>query len=137
MLYTVTCLAYPIRIILFESVNVNSVNWISAYNRLFSLWDRTGTPTYCSGGEFLRMAQQVDPGIPSYQQLIPIRQSQGKSTSRKSYYWDIIQGMPEQQRGGRQLGAQAGPDILEVAWRVVEQAAVGRIRQRVGVAGVA
>ena len=77
---------------------MNSVNWISAYNRLFALWDRSGTPTYCSGGDFLRMAQQVDPGIPSYQQLIPMLQSQGKSTSRKSYYWDIIQGMPEQQR---------------------------------------
>lgn len=44
------------------------------------------------------MAQQVDPGIPSYEQLMPLLQRQGKSTSRKLYYWDIIQGLPEGQR---------------------------------------
>lgn len=76
----------------------SSVNWIAAYNRLFNLLDRSGTPTYYSGGNFLRMIQQVDPGSPGYDQLIAMRNSQGKSTSRKSYYWDIIQGQPEQQR---------------------------------------
>ena len=76
----------------------SSVNWIAAYNRLFILLDRKDTPTYCSGGNFLRMIQQVDPGSPGYDQLIAMRNSQGKSTSRKSYYWDIIQGQPEQQR---------------------------------------
>lgn len=75
-----------------------SVNWISAYNRLFALLDRAGTPTYCSGPSFLRMAQQVDPGVPGYDQLIPLRQRQGKSTSRKAFYWDVIQDLPEQQR---------------------------------------
>jgi hypothetical protein len=74
------------------------VNWIAAYNRLFALLDRKETPTYYSGGNFLRTVQQVDPGAPSYEQLISQRQSQGKSTSRKSYYWDVIQGLPEQQR---------------------------------------
>lgn len=76
----------------------SSVNWIAAYNRLFILLDRKDGPTYHSGGNFLRMVQQVDPGSPSYEQLIPQRQSQGKSTSRKSFYWDTIQGLPEQQR---------------------------------------
>ena len=47
------------------------------------------------------------------------------------------QGMAEQQRGRRQLRAQAHPHILEVAWRAVEQAAVGGVGQGVGVAGVA
>lgn len=75
-----------------------SVNWIAAYNRLFSLLDKKETPTYYSGGNFLRTVQQVDPGAPSYEQLIPQRQRQGKSTSRKSYYWDVIQGLSEQQR---------------------------------------
>lgn len=74
------------------------VNWIAAYNRLFILLDRSGTPTYYSGPNFLRMVQQVDPGSPSYDQLIPLRNQQGKSTSRKSFYWDIILGLPEQQR---------------------------------------
>jgi hypothetical protein len=79
-------------------MNTSSVNWISAYNRLFSLLDKKDTPTYCSGPSFLRMAQQVDPGVPSYEQLMPLLQQQRKSTSRKSFYWDIIQGLPEQQR---------------------------------------
>jgi hypothetical protein len=74
------------------------VNWIAAYNRLFILLDRKGSPTYYSGPSFLRMLQQVDPGSPSYEQLIPMRNQQGKSTSRKSFYWDTILGLPEQQR---------------------------------------
>ena len=75
-----------------------SVNWIAAYNQLFSLLDRKDTPAYHSGGDFLRIEQQVDPGSPSYGQLIPLRQQQGKSTSRKDYYWDVIRELPEQQR---------------------------------------
>ena len=71
-----------------------SVNWIAAYNQLFSLLDRKDTPAYHSGGDFLRIVQQVDPGSPSYNQLIPLRQQQGKSTSRKDYYWDVIRELP-------------------------------------------
>lgn len=74
------------------------VNWIAAYNRLFILLDRRDTPTYYSGPNFLRMVQQVDPGSPSYEQLMPLRNQQGKSTSRKSFYWDIILALPEQQK---------------------------------------
>ena len=76
----------------------SSVNWIAAYNRLFILLDRRDSPTYHSGPSFLRMVQQVDPGSPSYEQLLPLRQRQGKSTSRKSFYWDVILELPEQQR---------------------------------------
>jgi hypothetical protein len=76
----------------------SSVNWIAAYNRLFILLDRSNTPTYYSGPNFLRMVQQVDPGSPSYEQLMPLRNQQGKSTSRKSFYWDTILALPEQQR---------------------------------------
>jgi hypothetical protein len=75
-----------------------SINWIAAYNQLFSLLDRKNFPTYYSGGDFLRMVQQVDPSSPSYKQLIQLRQQQGKSTSRKDYYWDVIHELPEQQR---------------------------------------
>jgi len=76
----------------------SSVNWIAAYNRLFILLDRKDTPTYYSGPSFLRMVQQVDPGSPSYEQLIPLRHQRGKSTSRKSFYWDTIMELSEQQR---------------------------------------
>lgn len=76
----------------------SSVNWIAAYNRLFILLDKKNTPTYHGGPSFLRMVQQVDPGSPSYEQLIPLRNQQGKSTSRKSFYWDTIMELSEQQR---------------------------------------
>ena len=72
-----------------------TVNWIAAFNRLFLLMDRKDSPTYCSGPNFLRMAQQVDPGVPSYDQLIPMRNHQGKSTSRSAFYWDILLAFPE------------------------------------------
>ena len=74
-----------------------NTNWISAYNRLFAVLNREG-PTYFSGANFLRMVQAVDAGSPSYQQLLPIRQKEGKSTSRKDFYWDVIQALPEQQK---------------------------------------
>ncbi|MDR6679513.1 hypothetical protein [Pseudomonas oryzihabitans] len=74
------------------------MNWIAAYNTLFRIIDRTNTPTYLSGPNFLKLAQHVDVSIPSYNQLISIRQSRGLSTSRKDYYWDILQSMNEQQR---------------------------------------
>ncbi|MCY1250323.1 hypothetical protein D3C81_1032890 [compost metagenome] len=47
------------------------------------------------------------------------------------------QGMAEQQRGRRQLRAQAKPHVLEAARRTVEQAAVGGVGQGVGVTGIA
>lgn len=72
-----------------------AVNWIAAFNRLFVLLNREGA-TYCSGPNFLRMAQQVDPGSPNYQQLLQLRQQQGKTSSRKDFYWDILQEFPEQ-----------------------------------------
>ena len=76
----------------------SSVNWIAAYNRLFILLDRKDTPIYFSGPSFLRMLQQVDPSSPSYEQLIPLRNQQGKSTSRKSFFWDMIMELSEEQR---------------------------------------
>ena len=44
------------------------------------------------------MAQQVDPGSPNYQQLLQLRQQQGKTSSRKDFYWDILQEFPEQHK---------------------------------------
>jgi hypothetical protein len=74
-----------------------NVNWIAAFNRLFILLNREGV-TYYSGPNFLRVVQQVDPGSPSYQHLLQTRQQQGKSTSRKDYYWDTLQELSEQHK---------------------------------------
>jgi hypothetical protein len=75
-----------------------SVNWIAAFNHLFPVLNRSGAPVYCSGPDFCRVLQQVDPGSPSYDQLIPLLTSQGRSTSRKSFYWEMLQALPEPQR---------------------------------------
>ncbi len=75
-----------------------TVNWIAAFNYLFNALNSEDKALYVGGGTFCRMVQQVDPGSPSYQQLLPLRQSQGKSSSRKDFYWDLIQAQPEPQR---------------------------------------
>jgi len=74
-----------------------SVNWITAYNRLFKLINSEGD-TYYSGASFLQMAQQVDDSIPSYTLFIQMRNQRGLSTSRKDFYWDVINGLQEQQK---------------------------------------
>lgn len=74
-----------------------SVNWITAYNRLFKIINTEGQ-CYFSGSAFLQIAQQVDDSIPNYSQYIQIRTQSGKSTSRKDYYWDVINGLSEPQK---------------------------------------
>jgi len=76
----------------------SSVNWVAAYNYLFASFNSENKELYVGGSTFCRMVQQVDPGSPSYQQLLPLRQSQGKSNSRKDFYWDLIRGLPEPSR---------------------------------------
>jgi len=76
----------------------SSVNWIAAYNYLFAALNSENKALYVGGSTFCRMVQQIDPGSPSYQQLLPLRQSLGKSSSRKDFYWDLIQGLSEPQR---------------------------------------
>jgi hypothetical protein len=52
-------------------ISSSAVNWIAAYNRLFALLDKRGEVTYHSGPAFLRMAQHVDIGVPSYESDFP------------------------------------------------------------------
>ena len=74
------------------------VNWIAAYNYLFAAINSENRELYVSGATFCRMVQQIDPDAPSYQQLLLLRQGQGKSNSRKDFYWDLIQGLLEPDR---------------------------------------
>ena len=74
-----------------------SINWISAFNRLFPVLDRGGE-TYYSGPNFIKMTQQVTYDIPDYQTYIDIRNKQGKSTTRRHFYWDIIESLTEDQK---------------------------------------
>jgi hypothetical protein len=74
-----------------------SINWISAFNRLFPILDKKGE-TYYSGPSFIKMAQQVTYDLPDYQIYIDSRNSQGKSSSRRSFYWDIIESLTDDQK---------------------------------------
>jgi hypothetical protein len=73
------------------------MNWAAPYNRLFALLDRQG-PTYHGGPAFIRMAQQIDQDIPNYRQLLDQRAGQGKSSSRRDFYWDIFQAFNDEQK---------------------------------------
>jgi hypothetical protein len=74
------------------------MNWTAPYNRLFKLLDRQGEPTYHDGPAFIRMAQQVDQYIPNYRQLLDERTRQGKSSSRRDFYWDIFRAFSDEQK---------------------------------------
>ena len=73
------------------------MNWAAPYNRLFILLDRQG-PTYHGGPAFIRMAQQIDQDIPNYRQLLDQRANQGKSSSRRDFYWDIFKAFNDEQK---------------------------------------
>jgi hypothetical protein len=73
------------------------INWVSAYNHLFHIIDLPGE-TYFGGPKFISVLKQVDVGVPSYQQLIELRNTQRKSTSRRDYYWDLLRELNEGKR---------------------------------------
>ncbi len=74
-----------------------SINWISAFNRLFPVIDRN-SKTYYSGPSFIKMAQQVTYDLPDYGTYIEQRKNQRKSTTRRHYYWDIIESLSQDQK---------------------------------------
>lgn len=74
------------------------MNWVVVFNRLFELIDVDGTPDYFSGPRFLRKVREVDPYYPTYQQFIDQRRAQGASTSRRDFFFDILQALPEPAR---------------------------------------
>jgi len=75
------------------------MNWIEIYNRLFELINNQGdTATYFSGSRFINTVREFEPYFPDYNQFIQQRNSEGKSTSRKIYYYDILLGLKEDVR---------------------------------------
>ena len=76
-----------------------SMNWIEIYNRLFELINNQGdTATYYSGPKFINTVREFEPYFPSYTQFIEKRNLEGKSTSRKIFYYDILLGLKEEMR---------------------------------------
>ena len=75
------------------------MNWIEIYNRIFELVnDQGNSATYFSGSKFINVVRETNPYFPDYGQYIALRNQQGKSTSRKIFYYDILMGLGESQR---------------------------------------
>jgi hypothetical protein len=81
------------------SQNNLSMNWIEIYNRLFDLINnQADAATYFSGSRFINTIREFEHYFPDYNQFIQQRNSEGKSTSRKIYYYDILLGLKEDVR---------------------------------------
>jgi hypothetical protein len=75
------------------------MNWIEVYNRIFELINNQGdTATYFSGPRFIETVRQYEPYFPNYNQFINQRNIEGKSTSRKIFFYDILLGLKEEVR---------------------------------------
>lgn len=75
------------------------MNWIEIYNRLFELINNQGdSATYFSGSRFINTVREFEPYFPDYNQFIEQRNREGKSTSRKIFYYDILLGLKEDVR---------------------------------------
>ncbi len=76
--------------------NISTANWIAIFNRLFVLMNNQGdVATYFSGPKFINTVREFDSYFPDYQQFINLRNEQGKSTSRKIFYYDILMDFDE------------------------------------------
>ena len=65
------------------------IDWIAAYNRLHKFLD-----TY-KGSDFIRIVQETDPDLLDYNDYIKRRQDEGKSTTKKDYFKDILLSYPD------------------------------------------
>lgn len=75
------------------------MNWIEIYNRFFEIINnQSDTATYFSGPRFIDTVKNFEPYFPNYQQFIEQRNEEGKSTTRKIYYYDILLGLNEDSR---------------------------------------
>lgn len=75
------------------------MNWIEIYNRLFELMNNQGdSATYFAGPRFINTVREFEPYFPDYTQFIEQRNREGKSTSRKIFYYDILLGLKEDVR---------------------------------------
>ncbi|MDV3568662.1 hypothetical protein CMU71_17375 [Elizabethkingia anophelis] len=69
---------------------------IELYNRIFELINtQEDTATYFSGPRFIDTVRKFSPYHPTYPQYIEKRHEEGKSTSRKIFYYDILKELDE------------------------------------------
>jgi len=81
------------------NIKIEKMNWIEIYNRLFEVINvQEDAGTYFSGPRFIKTLKKFKPYYPDYSQYIGLRNEQGKSTSRKIFYYDIIMELDENTR---------------------------------------
>lgn len=73
------------------------MNWVKIFNRLFEIINTEGE-TYFSGSRFINKVREIDPYFANYNQYIGQRNNDGKSTSRKDYFYDILLSFDDQGR---------------------------------------
>lgn len=83
-----------------ETANkIEKMDWIEIYNRLFDIINVQGdASTYFSGPRFIKTLKEFNQYHPDYHQYINLRNEQGKSTSRKIYFYDLIMELDENRR---------------------------------------
>ncbi len=80
-------------------IKIEKMNWIEIYNRLFEVINvQEDASTYFSGPRFIKTLKEFNQYHPDYTQFIRLRNEQGKSTSRRIYYYDIIMELDESTR---------------------------------------
>ena len=78
---------------------LEKMNWIQIYNRLFEVINiQDDASTYFSGPRFINTLKEFNKYHPDYYQYIELRNEQGKSTSRKIYFYDLIMDLDENTR---------------------------------------
>jgi hypothetical protein len=76
-----------------------NLNWIEIFNRTFELINNVDdAETYFSGPRFIKIIKEFKPYFPDYKQYIQKRNNEGKSTSRKIFYYDILMELDEDER---------------------------------------
>ena len=76
-----------------------NIEWFKSYNMIFELINKQDdSATYFSGPRFISTVREFQPYFPDYRQYIDLRNSEGKSTTRKIYYYDILADLQEDVR---------------------------------------
>lgn len=82
-----------------QSLERTSLNWTEIYNRTFELINQQDdAATYFSGPRFIKVVKAFYPYFPDYVQYIERRNQEGKSTSRKIFFYDILMELDEPSR---------------------------------------
>jgi hypothetical protein len=73
------------------------MNWVAVFNRLWRLMDDHG-PTYFGGPRFLNAIREVREDLPPYAAFMEARRLSGRSTTRRDYFYDLLNDLDEASR---------------------------------------